>query len=370
MKQWSPLKVRRVDLFGRSRGSTHSVLKQKERFMTQAQEVQTEPLYRHTKRKEWGLAIMAWDREGRRAFQFEDGHLRVFAPEFQELIKEVAPPAEEATETTAALNRLLNINDQSAARAKKATARATAPLTLEDQIAVFVDMYPAGFQDPKWKQTMRGAGQKRRTKKFRDPAIKQAQEELSADRLGALLNSQQYGTVQQAVLDVLKKTNLVTATQIKPIAELGPGQQQAFAVALRDLLYADGPYDQRLGVFADRLFDLSGTRPTWQLATSIGGLVHPREQTCVSPSAFRDQAKWTAPRLEHSPTPQAAAYERLLAMVRSIQEELKAAGLVPCDLLDVHDFIRETLSPSARRRADVLRIERQRSAAADEDEAA
>ena len=33
-------------------------------------------LYQHIKRKDWGLAIMAWQRDDRRAYQFEDGKLR------------------------------------------------------------------------------------------------------------------------------------------------------------------------------------------------------------------------------------------------------------------------------------------------------
>jgi hypothetical protein len=215
-------------------------------------------------------------------------------------------------------------------------------------------------------------GQKRRTKKFREPAIQHAQAELSAARLAELLSGQQHGTVQQSVVDVLKRTNLVTAAQLKPIAALGPAQQQAFAVALRDLLYAEGPYDQRFGAFVDKLYDLSRIRPTWQLATAIGGLVHPRENLCVSPSSFREQAKWLAPRLEHSPAPSGGAYERLLAMARALQDELKNAGLVPCDLLDVHDFVRETLTPTAKRRAEVLRSERLHAAdgGKDADEAA
>lgn len=330
--------------------------------MTEAQETYSEPLYRHAKRKEWGLAILAWDRDGRRAFQFEDGHLRVFAANFQALMEAVFRPPEEAGETAEALNRLLSINDQSAARAKKASLKSTSPLSLQDQINVFADMYPSGFQDSEWKQKVRGAGQKRRTKKFRDAAVQQAQAELSADRIAKLLNGQQYAKVQLAVVDVLKRTDLVTATQLKPVASLAPAQHQAFAVAVRDLLHSEGRYEQRLGAFADKLQELSGTRPTWQLATAIAGLVHPREHICVSPNAFREQAKSVASHLELSAAPQAAAYTRLLAMARSLQDELKAAGLVPCDLLDVHDFIRETLAPSAKRRAEALRSERIRSA--------
>ena len=35
-------------------------------------------LYRHSKRKQWGFAVLAWEKEGKRGYQFEDGELRVW----------------------------------------------------------------------------------------------------------------------------------------------------------------------------------------------------------------------------------------------------------------------------------------------------
>ena len=46
-------------------------------------------LYRHTKRPEWGVAILAWERGGRRAYQFEDGRLRKFREGYYSLMKPV-----------------------------------------------------------------------------------------------------------------------------------------------------------------------------------------------------------------------------------------------------------------------------------------
>ena len=39
-------------------------------------------LYRHVKRPEWGVAMIAWERNGTRAYQFEDGKLRKFPEAF------------------------------------------------------------------------------------------------------------------------------------------------------------------------------------------------------------------------------------------------------------------------------------------------
>ena len=56
-------------------------------------------LYQHTKRPEWGLAILAWDRGSRRAFQFEDGKLRVFKQGYYEMVEEVSGAVDREAES-------------------------------------------------------------------------------------------------------------------------------------------------------------------------------------------------------------------------------------------------------------------------------
>ena len=317
---------------------------------------QAEPLYRHAKRQEWGLAIFAWQRDGHHAYQFEDGQLRVFANGFVSLLAEVDRPVSEADDTAEALNRLLNLNDHSAAEAKKSTSsRSTAALSFFDQVAVFVDKFPGGFQDPRWKQDVRGAGAKRRLKRHRDVAITNAQEALGNDRLAALIAAQRYGEVHAAVLELIDGTDLVSREQLDPIRKLPAAHHRGLAMAVRDLLHGGGPYERRFAAFRDKLAVLTSTGPSWQLVTVLGALVLPHEEIFVSPAQLREQSRRTTPQFEVGHRPVAATYERLAALVRKLGEALKGENLTPRDLFDVHDFIRETLKPASKERAEELR---------------
>jgi hypothetical protein len=316
-----------------------------------------EPLLRHSKRKEWGLAILAWERDGRRAFQFEDGQLRVFAKEFSSLLHPVAVAEDIADETREALSRLLAINDQEAARAKSSAATGGAPVSIEDQIALFVDLYPGGFQDPQWKEQVRGAGVKRQTRKHRDAAIAYAQDKLSSQSLAAPIGKGDYATALGLFVDVLERTNLVSAAQLDVLKKLPPPRQQSVVIAVRNLLHDEGSYAARLGAFMDELVK-SRVKPSWQVVTALGALVHPKDHVCVAPSVYREQAKWMAPNLGLSNVPAPAAYDRCVAMVRAIDEVLRGENLVARDLFDVGEFMRITLAPAGKRRALALREKR------------
>jgi hypothetical protein len=56
-----------------------------------------------------------------------------------------------------------------------------------------------------------------------------------------------------------------------------------------------------------------------------------------------------APRLEHTPRPDGETYVAYLSMAQAVRNHLAEAELPPKDLLDVHDFIYETLRPAARK---------------------
>ncbi|MEL6182380.1 MAG: hypothetical protein AAFS10_25715, partial [Myxococcota bacterium] len=52
-------------------------------------------LYVHTKRPNWGRAILAWEQGGKRGYQFEDGRLRVFKKDFYGLFDTVELPEDD-----------------------------------------------------------------------------------------------------------------------------------------------------------------------------------------------------------------------------------------------------------------------------------
>ena len=53
------------------------------------------PVFEHIKRRDWGLGILAWEKQSTRGYLFENGQLRVMAEEFYSLMREVDRPHDE-----------------------------------------------------------------------------------------------------------------------------------------------------------------------------------------------------------------------------------------------------------------------------------
>jgi hypothetical protein len=307
------------------------------------------PLYEHTKRPEWGLAILAWERNRRRAYQFQDGKLRLIKEGYYHLMQEVDRPADKALELAESLKDKLGVSEARREVVKKAKAKGKKVLTLKDQIAIFHALYPDGFHGEEWSTNIRGEGEGRRLKRHRDPAIIDAQEKLAEGPLKSLLEEGKHDEIAKVALEVLKRTSLVRPVHLKPLKKLPEAQNEAFAEALYDLLWGSGPYAARFDAFVEAISPGRRGDCPWPLATAIPALVHTKEHVCVRPSSFRRQARWMAPRLEYSSTPEGKQYVRFRKMARAIRKRLKDAGLKPRDLIDVYDFVRLTLRPSAKK---------------------
>ena len=316
--------------------------------MTDAAE-QIPHLYQHKKRKEWGFAIMAWERDGKRGYQFEDGELRVFKEGYYQLLEEMSDVAN----STAIMARL---EAKRASAAKKddkkkrsGGSRRSGPdiedlPTMGEQVMVFKDLYPQGFDDPKWIKDHRG-GDGRALKRHRAPAIKRAQDSLNKDSLEALINAGQTRSVLERACEVLDKTDLVTKSQVDPLRDTG--RDSRLAQALLDFLHGDGDLETRFAMLCRALATATKKPPSWQLATALGALVHPTDFVCVRPSVFSTQSVTMAPRLRPSKSPTSATFVGYCEMARKIQAALINEGLEPVDLLDIHDFIWVTLRPAA-----------------------
>lgn len=302
------------------------------------------PLFRHSARPQWGLAIMAWEHEGRRGYQFEDGELRVFKEGFFHLLEEVTRPLDQAAATTARLSRAAGLTPDGKKVAAKEDQKVAPVETVpfDRQLAYFVRLYPEGFQDSKWKKLVRGEDAKRRAKKHRDSAIAEAAEKLSAERLDSLLDTGDNLAVASLAAEVLGNTNLCTAAQARQVLDMTRGREKLFSPALRDLLWGDDSIAARV----ERFIGAVGN-PSWPLATAFLALVHPDKHICVHGSTFRSQAAWLAPRMRWSKKPGGQAYADILALAEKIRDSLTEAGYPPADMLDVYDFVRLTLKPSA-----------------------
>lgn len=297
-------------------------------------------LIMHSKCPDWGHGLLAWKRDAKRAYHFEDGKLRVFKEEYCHLLHEVDLPLDRAQRVLDRLDRALGRHEA----ASRSGMKKGELLSLDQQIEIFLRMYPDGFQGDQWVEKMRGDGAKSSLKRHRSPAIAFAQEKLSAEALEAFISEQRFDEGVDQVLAVLANTNLVRPAQLKPIKGLAPHRISGFVIALQAVLHSDGEPAQMVDEFT-RSMD----GPCWELATALQALMYPDEHVCVHPTRFKQQAMWMAPRLEHSKSPDGASYYRYLAMVQGVRDRLRKAELTPHDLLDVYDFMLTTLTPSARK---------------------
>lgn len=322
----------------------------------------TPTLYRHVKKQEWGLALLAWERDGKRAFRFEDGEVRIFKEGYYGLLEEVDRPADRTTEIVAKIDREHGVSSRRRGGKDKAPEQ---PVTFDEQLEVLLAEFPGGFDSGAWVEQHRGGGSGRRLKRHRDSAVDDARRQLSADALRELIDSGEYDAVRQRAMDVLGATDLVTRAQLKPLEDATGDERTAGAVF--ELLHGTTEIDERFDKFCHALAQSSKKLPSWPLITGLLGLVDPVEHVCIRPSVFTEQAKWMAPSLTLGKQPRGGIYVRFVEMAKTLLENLRNAGQQPRDLLDVHDFVWVTLRPAAAETLENIRKRKTAEAEAPEE---
>jgi hypothetical protein len=306
------------------------------------------PVFEHVKRRDWGLGILAWERQRTRGYLFENGQLRILAEEFYSFMREVDRPHDEVMALYDCLNREL-----AAARIEGGSTvqlpRNSTMMTLDDQIEVFRSEYPLGFLDPKWVRAQRVAGAKTRADSHGDSAIQHASERLGAPVLEAQIARQRFRAITDDALAVLRDTDLVPVVELKGLDITHAEHERPLALAIHELLHGESGFATRFERLSSTFEQAFRRVAGWQLLTALPALVHPHEHICIRPSSFREQAKWMAPRLAIPKTPTAQTYLRLQSMAKTIYNRLKDVGESPRDLLDVHEFIRLTTRPAAKK---------------------
>lgn len=307
-------------------------------------------LMRHRKRPEWGVAICAWIRRERQAYQFEDGKLRIFPKTHVHLLEPVERPTEETMRTVRALRAASGLN-----QARRNLDRGDeVQLTFDQQLVLFKHLYDNGFEDESWQKEHRGAGAPRTLKRHRDPMIELAAEKLNQEALQALVDQQRYETVIERLTDLLDATDLVTKRHVAPLKKMHFSEAQRVAEALVEMLYGEQSLRHRLEIFANAVLRATGKAPTWPLMTAPLALRFPATHVCVRPSSFREQAKTAGDGLKLDRRFNAQHYARVLHMAQDVSDRLAAANYEPKDLLDIHDFIWVTLRPAARDKLDEI----------------
>lgn len=304
-------------------------------------------LYRHQKRSDWGRAVCLGNRAGRRAFQFEDGKLRLIASAYAHLLERIRLPTDEAVSIARDLHSAAGIS--MARRAQRDAGKAPL-IDLTQQAALFRDDYPEGFADPTWLKTVRGLEGARHKKRQRDLVIAKARESLSVSELDALVAAMSGAEIIERIRDVLAKTDLVNKRDLAGLEQVSVTHAVAVGSTLRAVLEGEGSLDGRMQRYIAALSRAVGSSPRWELVSALPALIDPTTHVYVRPAAVREQIKSVARELQVPTQPSGAVYLRVCRMVETVARRLEGEGLKPQDRLDVADFMWATLRPAAKKR--------------------
>lgn len=315
-------------------------------------EVSTDPaneseeifFYRHSRKPGWGLALILWERDGKRAYKFEDGKERIIAEDYYKLldIADEEPGSDSVLIAELAKLRGGDSDDKSDA------------MTFDEQLAVYLAQFPGAFGSDAWIKGYRGKEGKRRLKRHRVPAIAEAQERLSKAELQRILDERAYKELQETLVEVLGATDLVTKAQLEPFRKGVAGEP--FARTLFAMLWGEGDIAKR---FTDltQAMSMLWPRVPWTVITAPLALVHPKEHIAVKPSVYTKQADSTTKPIRPTKLPTARVYRGYLEMCKELREKLSDAGALPHDLLDIYDFIWVTQRPAAAEHLARVRAE-------------
>lgn len=301
-------------------------------------------LYRHTKKPEWGTAVIAWERDGKRAYLFDSGMVKVLAEPFYSLM---APVEAESAELAM---RLTGHLERSALSSRTRTAPSVR-FSLQQQVDWFADEYPGGFNGEAWEKKARGSADMRRLKRHRMPAIIDAQTKLGVEPLKALASSATGpADLVRLISDLLSETDLVAAAQLSALKRKAGKAPAALPQLIHDLLHSPNPEDTAplFDALVGALTQMLGTSPSWELSTSLLALVKPGVHVCVRRAAFVKQAEWMMPDANLTKQPSSLGYAGFLRLAHEVNDRLTELGHTPDDLFDVHDFVRFATTTSAQ----------------------
>lgn len=301
-------------------------------------------LYRHTKKPEWGTAVIAWERDGKRAYLFDSGMVKVLAESFYGLM---APVMDGEGNSELAARLTGHLERTGSPRTRMA---ATVRFSLQQQLDWFQDEYPGGFTGEAWEKKARGSVDTRRLKRHRGPAIADAQTKLNAETLEKLAEEGKAAETIKLVTDVLFETDLVATGQLDQLKNKALKAPKELPRILFSLLHSPNPEDvpPLFDDFVHALTQTLGSAPSWELATSLLALVRPGVHVCVRRASFIRQAEWIMPDLNVTKQPTSLGYAGFLRLAHEVNDKLSELGATPDDLFDVHDFIRFATTSAAQ----------------------
>ncbi|MBT8493482.1 MAG: hypothetical protein KJO07_10530, partial [Deltaproteobacteria bacterium] len=233
-------------------------------------------LYEHSACPQWGLAILAWERDDKRAYQFEDGKLRVFKADYYKLLKPVDRPMDEVAEIYTELSKKLGRKE-----AAKRMSKDKAPIPLEKQLEFFKSKFPEGMGGKAWAEKMRAREGGKPLKRHRDPAIALTAELLSPEVVKAKKDAGQMVAVVEDMVKVLDATDLVSKAQTKPLREISDARANQVVASFLELMTGETPLVRRFEAWVSVLQRVAGKKPSWALCTALPALLAPTEHTPV-----------------------------------------------------------------------------------------
>ena len=298
-------------------------------------------LVRHAARPQWGRAVMAWARGNKRAYQFEDGQLRVFAEGYFHMLEPTAP-SEDTAAVLATLTRASGVADVPGKR----TSAPSTTIKIDDQLELLTETFEGAFGDAAWTKKYRG-GSGRRLKRHREPLIADAKAKLAATVLEAGIDREDWSFVIDQFVGVLAASDLVTKKHLTALRDARPSER--LARALRDLLHGAGEFDERLRDAIVAMCKDGAAKPSWALVTAMLAAFDPEQHVYVRTTTFKAQGTVFGTKLKLGTVPRAHTYAQCLAVARSTFEALAKRGHTPRDMFDVTEFINLTMSPKARK---------------------
>ncbi len=282
-------------------------------------------LFRHSKRADWGVAVLTDQFDGKRSYLFEDGEERILGVAGIQFMRKVEDPDHDESATCA---QLMSRSNKRAGKAAPDAGAAGVALQLER----FLERYEGGFRGAAWRNEKR-SGLARRT---RQAVPKLARTRLSSSSIERMLEACEFAEAWQAALDLVASGDLKVA--LGPIPAVS--ERQMLAEGLRDLLHDRRSFDFRFDRWISVYTAVFSESPNWQMATVLPALLSPIEHLFVDLTSFRRQLTILKRPSALGGRPSGAAYLRCVSAARSVANLLAARGQVPRDLLDVHDFIR------------------------------
>lgn len=305
-------------------------------------------LFRHRLRPGWGIGLWVREEKTRRRLVFQDGTRRAFKSGFYHLLEPVDADTVDIPET------FKNLLGEAELLREEKPAETTPPvMAFSDQISVFLHQYPEGFGGEDYIDGHRRPLVRKARKAHVERALERAQSELEEGRLREMLADDRHDEVHAAIAQILRLTSLVAARRVRPLNDLDADARVQLVESVVDLLYGEGQYRDRFDRWVAALDNL-GIQPNWALATVLPALVHPDTHICVKRSVFGLQARAVLAEGKVQKQVTARRYRNARKIARAVRKRLEEADLEPRDMLDVRNFIWETLRPKGRKLLDEI----------------